>query len=175
MSETIPLFFDGWSPLLRTLVVGTLSYLSLLVMLRISGARTISRMTPFDFAVSVAMGSTFGRLLTAEDVVLAEALVAFALLVGFQLLLSILEIRSTRLARLLNPQPALLFYRGEFLRRNMRRERISEAELRGAVRKHGFGAIEDVEAIAVESGGMLSVVGRADRGGGSVLRELEPG
>ena len=174
MSEAHPLFFDGWAPLLRTLIVGTLSYVALLALLRVSGARTISRMTPFDFAISVAMGATFGRLMTAEDVVLAEALVTFLLLIGFQLFLSIFAIRSTRVARLLTPQPALLFYRGEFLHRNMRRERISEAELRGAVRQHGFGAIEDVEAIAVESGGTISVVGRADRGRGSVLRELEP-
>jgi uncharacterized membrane protein YcaP (DUF421 family) len=173
MGELLPLFFDGWGPLLRILIVGTLSYLSLMFMLRLSGARTLARMNPFDFAITVALGSTYGRLLTAEDVTLAEAVVAFALLVGLQVLFSFLTTRVPGLARVLSPQPALLFYRGDFLHRNMRRERITEADLRTAVREHGLGSIEEVEAIAVETSGRLTVVGQTQVGSGSALRELK--
>jgi uncharacterized membrane protein YcaP (DUF421 family) len=173
MSGSLHLFSDGWEPLLRILVVGTLSYLSLMFMLRLSGARTLARMNPFDFAITIALGSTYGRLLTAEDVTLTEAVLAFALLVGLQILFSSLVMRAPRLSRVLSPQPVLVFYRGEFLRGDMRRERVTEAELRMAVREHGIGSIEEVEAIVVESNGRLSVVPSAQLGNGSALEDIQ--
>lgn len=170
--QGVHLFFDGWNPLLRILVVGTLAYLSLMLLVRISGARTLARMTSFDFAITVALGSIYGRLMTAEDVTLAEAVVAFVVLVALQLVFALLNVRAPRLVSALVPQPALLFYGGQFLRESMRRARITEDELQAAVRASGLGALDQVQAIALETSGSLTVIARAQAGSESALAGL---
>lgn len=67
-----PMLFSGWENLLRTLVVGVLAYVSLVVFLRISGKRTLSKMNAFDLIVTVALGSTLATVLLSKDVALAE-------------------------------------------------------------------------------------------------------
>ncbi len=46
------MFFNGWESLLRTLVVGVLAYISLVLSLRISGKRTLAKMNAFDLIVT---------------------------------------------------------------------------------------------------------------------------
>ncbi len=77
-------FFGGRAPVLRILVVGTFAYGSLITLQRISGKRTLSQMNAFDFLITVALGASFGRILTARNVALAEAVTAFALLMALQ-------------------------------------------------------------------------------------------
>lgn len=169
MDPSLHLFFDGWGPLLRIVVVGTLSYVALLLMLRVSGMRTLARMNAFDFAITVALGTTFGRLLTAEDMTLVEALVAFSLLISLHLASTYLAARSRLVDHALGPQPVLVVYRGEFLRGSMRRERITRAEILATLRENGIGGVEEVEAVTVERNGQLSVVARSGAGSGSAI------
>lgn len=66
------MLFSGWEGLLRTLVVGVLAYVSLVVFLRISGKRTLSKMNAFDLVVTVALGSTLATVLAARSAGLAS-------------------------------------------------------------------------------------------------------
>ena len=50
------IFFNGWEGIARTLVIGVLAYLALILTLRISGKRTLSKMNAFDLIVTVALG-----------------------------------------------------------------------------------------------------------------------
>src|SRR5690606_23219959 len=80
MSTGEMVFFDSWSGLVRVLVVGTLAYAGLVLLLRITGKRTLSKMNAFDLVVTVALGSTLATVLLSKDVALAEGLLALALL-----------------------------------------------------------------------------------------------
>jgi uncharacterized membrane protein YcaP (DUF421 family) len=62
------MFFDSWDGLLRVVVVGILAYTGLVLLLRISGKRTLSKMNAFDFVVTVALGSTLATILLSSDV-----------------------------------------------------------------------------------------------------------
>jgi uncharacterized membrane protein YcaP (DUF421 family) len=162
-------FFDGWAPVVRILVVGTLAYTALVVLLRISGKRTLSRMNSFDVVITVAIGATFGRILTARSIPLLEAVTAFALLIGLQYLVARLQVRSPRFARVLKAEPTLLLHRGRVLHAALHRERLTQAELEGAVRKHGLGSLQEAEAVVLEGDGRLSVIARDDGGDGGIL------
>jgi len=59
-------------------------------------------------------------------------------------------------------EPSLPLFRGQFLQGALRRTRLTEEEVRAAVRSQGLPAIEDVEAIVLETDGSLSVIGRGD-------------
>ncbi len=63
---------------------GPFRHAGLIVMLRISGKRTLSKMNAFDFVVTVALGSTLATVFLSKDVVLAEGLLELALLIGLQ-------------------------------------------------------------------------------------------
>ena len=130
--ETI--IFGGWESLLRTLIIGVLAYVSLIVFLRISGKRTLSKMNAFDLIVTVALGSTLATVLLSKDVALAEGALAFALLIGLQFVVTWSSVRSRRVRQWVTGEPVILLHRGEFLPTAMRRARVTKDELRAAVR-----------------------------------------
>ena len=157
MSDLV-FFTGGWLPLARIVVVGTLMYIALVVLLRVSGSRTIASMRAFDFIVTVALGSVFGRALTAKGVSLAEAVVAFVLLIGLQYAVARLQVFSRPFARAVTNPPRLLYFRGEFQTDEMRRTRVTEQELRAVARKKGHGSMDEVEALVLEASGDVAVI-----------------
>jgi uncharacterized membrane protein YcaP (DUF421 family) len=160
MSGAQALFFSGWAPLLRVVVVGTLGYLFLLFTLRAAGPRALAKTNLFDFIILVTLGSAFGRALTAKDVALAEACVAFALLASLQYGASRLRLRSGRIAALLDAEPTLLYFAGRPLPSALRQARLTQADIETAVRAKGLGTLERVEAVILEPSGELSVIQR---------------
>ncbi|MEZ6111860.1 MAG: hypothetical protein R3C99_12705 [Pirellulaceae bacterium] len=70
------IFFDNAFSLFRTLVMGVLAYVCLIILLRVSGKRTLSKMNAFDLIVTVALGSTLATVLLSKDVTLAQGSLA---------------------------------------------------------------------------------------------------
>lgn len=79
------MFYDNISGLVRVLVVSPLAYLWLILVLRISGKRTLAQLNAFDFIVTVALGSTLATVLLSSSVAWAEGALALALLAALQL------------------------------------------------------------------------------------------
>ena len=65
------MFFSSWHALARILIVGPLVYAAPVIMLRLSGKRTLTQLNAFDFVVTVAFGSTLAS--TLRDAVVPEA------------------------------------------------------------------------------------------------------
>ena len=170
--DRVTFFFGGWEPVARILVVGPLAYAALVLLLRISGKRTLARMNAFDFIVTVAIGAVFGRVVTARSVALAEAVAAFALLVILQYIMSALQIRFPAFASAVTSPPTLLFYSGRVLHQNLRKERLTEPELQTAIREHGVGSYNEVEAVVLESDGRFAVIKKKTAGDHSAMESL---
>lgn len=151
-------FFDSWFGVLRVVVVGGLAYAGLILVLRISGKRTLSKWNAFDFVVTIALGSTLATVLLSKDVKLAEGLTAFVLLVGLQFILTWIAVRSDNADRLFKSSPTLLLKRGEFIDAKMLATRVTESEVLAAVRASGVASLGDVEAVVLETDGSFSVV-----------------
>jgi uncharacterized membrane protein YcaP (DUF421 family) len=152
------MFFESWFSLLRIIIVGAAAYAVLVILIRLFGKRTLSKMNAFDFVVTVALGSTLATVLLSKDVVLVEGLLALLLLCGLQFTVAYLSVRSERIEALVKSDPALLLYRGQFLDETMRRERITRSEVMAALRAQGVGDISLAEAAVLESDGSVSVV-----------------
>jgi uncharacterized membrane protein YcaP (DUF421 family) len=149
------MYFDGWTGLVRVVVVGTCAYVALLTLLRISGKRTLAKLNAFDFVVTVALGSTLATVLLSSSVALVEGVTALALLVGLQYAVAWASVRSRRVERLVKSEPTLL-YRDGFLREVMRRERVTEDEVKQAARGQGHANLGSVGAVVLETDGTLS-------------------
>lgn len=167
------MFFDNWFGLFRTLIIGVLAYSTLVVLLRISGKRTLSKMNAFDLVVTVALGSTLATILLSKDVALAEGIVAFAVLITLQFVIAWLSVRSSWIESLVKSEPSLLLYQGQFLRSTMQSERVTQEEIEAAVRQQGIAALDTIEAVVLETDGTFSVIQQNAEGTSSSLRTIE--
>jgi uncharacterized membrane protein YcaP (DUF421 family) len=166
------MIFDGWSDITRVLLIGTLAYIGLVILLRVSGNRTLSKMNSFDLVVTVAFGSTLSAILTNKDVSLMEGLSAIALLVLLQFVITWLAVRSRSVSNIIKTRPSLLLKDGSFLDESMKRVRVTEDEIRAAVRQHGIACLDEVAAVIMETDASLSVIRRDDRNSFSALKGI---
>lgn len=166
------MFFDSWHDLLRILVVGFCAYAGLILLLRTTGKRTLSKMNAFDLVVTVALGSTLATVLLSSDVSLAEGLLAFALLCLLQFGVAYISVRSERFQSLVKAEPALLFFDGRFLGEALRKERVTEEEVLAAVRAQGTADLSAVEAVVLETDGSFSVLAAPAEGAVDTLRHV---
>lgn len=166
------IFFEHWFPLLRTTVTGVLAYVMLILFLRISGKRTLSKMNAFDLVVTVSLGSTLATIMLNKDVTFAQGVLALAILIGLQFLIGWSSIRVRWIRKLVTGEPSLLLYRGIFLEGTMRRERVTEDEVRAAVRAAGLNALAQVEAVVLETDGSFTVVKSGETEPSTSLSEI---
>lgn len=153
------MFYDGGEPLIRTLIVGVLAYIFLVIVLRVSGKRTLSKMNAFDFIVTIALGSTLATMFVSKQVALAQGALGLALLVSLQWINTFIAARWRGYQRLLNAEPTLLVYRGEFLESAMLKQRVTKVEILAAARQRQITEPKDIDAVILETEGSLSVIG----------------
>ena len=156
------MLFSSWYGIGRVLLVGVCAYFSLVLLLQVSGKRTLSKMNAFDLVVTVALGSTLATILLSKETPLAEGVTAFALLILLQYLITWLSVRSRAVQQLVKNSPKMLLYRGEYLHEVLVKERVTEEEIRAAIRATGKGSVEEVGAVILETDGTFSVVDRVD-------------
>jgi uncharacterized membrane protein YcaP (DUF421 family) len=168
-----PFFFNGWYFVGRTATLSLVGFIALFTMLRLSGKRTLSKLNVFDFVFVVAVGSVFAASIIDKDVTLVEGCVALAILIGTQVVLAKIAVYSRTAERIINGDPTILFEKGEFLHREMRKERVTEEEVRGAIREEGVRRIEDVDAVVLENDGSLTVAWKGKGRGRSALRDVK--
>lgn len=152
------MFYDGWYGMLRVVVVGVCAYVALAALVRISGKRTLAKLNAFDFVVTVALGSTLATVLLSSTVALAEGVTALALLIGLQFAVAWTSVHSRHVRRLVRSEPTLVVYQGQLLPDAMRRERVTEAEVRQVLRQHGKPSVADVGALVLETDGSFGLV-----------------
>ena len=164
------IFFDNWDTILRTIIAAVVAYAGLVLILRVSGKRTLATLNAFDWVVSVALGSTLATILLSADVALAEGLLALLLLVALQWLVARTSIHWPGFKRVIRSEPRILLEDGQLLRSAMHAERVTEADVKEAVRNEGFGDLSDVAAVVLETDGSFSVISREKAGSRSALQ-----
>ncbi|TXC89352.1 DUF421 domain-containing protein [Metabacillus litoralis] len=152
------MFLSSFADLWRIIVVGFFAYLSLILVLRIAGKRTLSKMNAFDLVVTVALGSILATTLLNKNVSLFDGITAFATLSFFQFIVAWFSTRSKTFSKFIKSQPQLLYFKDEYLKQPMNKERITENEILQATRSQGISSIKAVKAVVLESDGSLSVL-----------------
>lgn len=152
------MIWSSSSDLIRVLIVAPLAYAALVVFLRVSGKRMLSKMSAFDLVVTIALGSTLATILLSKDVSLAEGLTALAVLLALQYAVAWSTARSAKARRIFKSEPSLLYFQGEFLREAMRRENVPEEAVYAGMRNQGVAGLDEVRAVILEADGSLSIV-----------------
>lgn len=167
------MWFDSWPDLVRIAVVGAAGYATLLIVLRISGKRTLAQLNVFDFVVTVALGSIFATLLLNTDVSWSEGLVAFAVIAALQFIVAGVTARWPAARKTVTSSPILLLSDGEMRHDALKRSRLTESEIRQAIRGSGAGGVAGIKCVVLETNGKLSVIPADKYGDGSALVDIE--
>ncbi|MFC3418413.1 DUF421 domain-containing protein [Salinicoccus hispanicus] len=157
------LIFDNFNVILRTVLIGIMAYLSLVIILRVSGKRTLTKMNAFDFIVTIALGSILASVITSKDITIAQGITAFLVLVIMQYIITKLSVKSRTVSKLVKSQPVLLYYDGEYLLENMKKARVLEAEVRQAARSGGKSDLSQVMAVVMETDGSISIISKQSK------------
>lgn len=166
------LFLNSPESLYRTLIIGVLAYVLLVVLLRTSGKRTLAKLNAFDLVVTVALGSTLATVLLSKEVSLVQGALGLALLVAMQFIVTWASVRVEWLRRAVRSEPKLLVQRGEMLHDALRAQRVTESEVLAAIRGAGIGRLEEVEGVVLETDGSFSVLRRSSEGAADTLRDV---
>ena len=164
------MFFDSWESLLRTFIITVLAYFSLIIMLRVSGKRTLSKMNAFDFTVTVALGSTLAAVSLNKEIPLADGALALALLVFLQFMITWLSVRIDFVKRIITSTPSLILYKGEMILSALKRERITTEEVWAKAREKGYSSLKDIDAMILETTGEITIVSQIDDENVSTLK-----
>lgn len=153
-------------PALGAVVVSTLCvYAFVVVLTRLAGPRSLAKMSSFDFAATVAIGSTLASTAVAS-IPLADGAAALVLLFGMQAVIAVLR-RRGMFGGLVDNSPLLLMAGPEILDDHLRQARVSREELFGQLRSAGVHSLEEVTAVVLETTGDMSVLT-----GGSAVDQL---
>ena len=155
-------WFESWERMGALAVALVAAYCWLLIVLRLSGKRTLAKLSAFDFVVTIALGSTFATVIASREVPIAEGALALVGLVGAQYVAARSTQRWHRFERLVKPRPTALLVDGRLRHDAMRRNRVSSDEVAAAVRKAGIASLHEVVYVVLETDGTFSVLCRAD-------------
>lgn len=136
-------------------------YLAILVFTRLFGKRSFSKMSSFDFAMTVAVGSMIATTALSSSVSLGEG--ALGLLLVYSLQLSAAYLRRYKWFRkIIDNQPTLLMDGEVMLRENMKSVRVTEGDIRSKLRESNVTKLSTIKAVIFETTGNLVVLHKQD-------------
>lgn len=142
-----------WELLLR----GSLVYLALFLIFRLSGKRQVGQLTPFDLVLLLIISNAVQNAMVGPDTSLLGGLIVALVLIVCNRLLGYLSTRSRRMERLIEGRPEVVVHRGRVYEDVLHRNDISLDELRAALRRNGAFDLSEVEYALLETNGALSV------------------
>ncbi|MXO86679.1 DUF421 domain-containing protein [Altererythrobacter aurantiacus] len=145
--------------MLRGVVLAMVALLWVVCLVRIVGLRSLSKMTSFDFVMTVALGSLVAGASQASDwLAFLQPLTGMVGLFLMQWATAWVRKRSDGFEQFIQNEPVLLMRNGEFNRDALKRTRVAESDLRAKLREANVLRLEDVRAVVLETTGDVSVL-----------------
>lgn len=139
-------------------------YLVLLLVMRVSGKRSMAQITTFDFVLLLIIGQATQQALIGDDYSITTGLLLILTLVGIDTALSLIQLRSPRLDRWLDGTPVVILEDGRLLYDRMRKSRVDESEILMAAReRHGLQRLDEIQYAVLERSGGISIIPKPGR------------
>jgi uncharacterized membrane protein YcaP (DUF421 family) len=140
---------------LRTVAI----YAFLLVVLRMSGRRTLAQMTTFDLVVLLIISEATQQALLGDDFSVTNALVVIVTLLAIDIGLSLVKQYVPSSAKLIDGLPMVVVENGALLEERMRRARIDERDILESAREtQGLESIEQIKFAVIEITGSITII-----------------
>jgi uncharacterized membrane protein YcaP (DUF421 family) len=156
MENLVQLSAPWWEFIVRAVLV----YVVLLLLMRLSGKRTVGEFTPFDLIVVILLGESMQGALSPDDTsVLGPAIVA-ATLVALNWTLGFLTSRSRRLDALIEGEPVVLARNGRLDQQALRSQNVPRSDVMEAIRRANLDGLSAVGRATLETDGEITIVPR---------------
>lgn len=136
-------------------------YVYIIIFTRIFGKRSFSKMSSFDFAMTVAIGSIIASTILSDSVSLQEGFVSLLAIYSLQLLIAFFR-RFKVVQKLVDNKPLLLMDHQEILHKNLRKARVTEGDLRSKLREANVLDLSQIRAVVFETTGDMLVLHTSD-------------
>ncbi|MEP7354653.1 MAG: YetF domain-containing protein [Acidobacteriota bacterium] len=169
--------FVAQIPVLEKILRPVIVYFALLLMLRVFGKRELAQLNPFDLTVLMMLSNTVQNAIIGNDNSLSGGLIGALTLLVVNYAVVRLVFRHQRLDQIVAGAPTVLITDGKIDQAAMKRELVTEGELRVAANRQGIGDLANVENCQLEPGGVMLFEakdgGVADRHFHLLLKKLE--
>ncbi len=144
---------------LRGTLLSAVALFWIVLLVRIAGLSSFSKMTNFDFVMTIAMGSLLASSSQSSTwAAFTQSLAAIATLFVVQVFLARARLRWPRVREALQNRPVLLMRDGHFLEHEMRAQRVSRGDLLEKLRGANVSDLSTVRAVVLETTGDVSVL-----------------
>jgi uncharacterized membrane protein YcaP (DUF421 family) len=148
--------FTPWSTVGWIVLSGVLMLLAVVAVVRITGLRSLAKMSSFDFTVTVAIGSILGAVVASGSSI-SQGAVAVASLLGVQWLIAQFRRRSFG-SKVVDNTPILLVRDGQFIEEALTRTRVTHSDVYAKLRQANVHRMDEVIAVVLETTGDVSVI-----------------
>lgn len=146
-------------PILGKVLISIIAIFTVMIIItRISGLRTFAKMSSFDFASTIAVGSVLASIILNPDQSLLKGGIALAGIIAFQTLFALLVRKSSFFKNLATNDPLLLMKDGKILYKNLEKSNVGEGDLIAKLREANVLDYSEVRAVVLESTGDMSVL-----------------
>lgn len=132
-------------------------YVAVILMTRICGKRSFSKMSSFDFAMTVAVGSIIATTILSKSVSLMDGIVGTVAVYLLQLGAAFIR-RNDTVQKIMDNKPLLLMDGPVILEDNLRKGRVAKSDLRAKLREANITELSEVKAVVFETTGDISVL-----------------
>lgn len=143
-----------WEFILRAGAV----YLVVLLMVRITGKRTVGQFTPFDLIVVVLLGESVGESMVGGDHSLVGGLILAATLLGLNWLVGFISAHSQKFDEIIEGRPVLVARDGELFHDVLLKQSLNVRDFEDAMRQANCNDLSKVELAMLETSGHITVV-----------------
>ncbi|WP_026933257.1 DUF421 domain-containing protein [Christiangramia echinicola] len=147
--------------LLAIIITATGIYLAVIIFTRIAGKRSFSKMSSFDFAMTVAVGSMIATTVLSKSVSLWNGIIGLGAVYILQISVALLR-RYKVVKKVVDNSPLLLMDGRKILHENLKKARVSEEDLRSKLREANVIRLKEVRAVIFEATGDISVMHTED-------------
>ena len=143
------------------LIATFIIFFVVILLTRLSGKRSFSKMSSFDFASTIAIGSIIASGILLEDISPSVTIVALTAIFLLQTIIAYLR-RFESVHKIIDNQPLLLMDGSTILFENLEKARVTEDDLRAKLRASNVLRLSDVRAVVFESTGDLTILHDTD-------------
>jgi uncharacterized membrane protein YcaP (DUF421 family) len=145
-------------PYLLPFVDATVMVVAVIALTRLAGLRSFSKMSGYDFAITVAMGSVLASVVVTESTGAVAGVCALVALFVLQVALSFLRRKSETISNAMDNAPLMIMRGSEILDDNLAAARMTREDLYGRLREVNVHRLSDVRAVVLERTGNIAVL-----------------
>ncbi len=146
------------TPWYELVLRGTIIYFFMFISIKLWGKKHMGEMTAFDFILLLFISEAVQNSLVSDDKSIYGGMIVITTFLLWNSIINKLTFRFRRLEKILDGEPVVLVNDGVINRDNMKKEQVTEQELKEAMRGHGLEDIGKVKQATLETNGHLTII-----------------